>query len=147
MPEHYAGLHRRDGFAADRRARPAQLDAIEPGRPLEQRLAADAEAGRYGAAQVVAILADGVEDGSRAEVDDDERRPVLLDRRHGVGHAVGAHLARAVVEDSQSRPYAGAHHQRLHVEVPFADALEYRLQVGHDAADDGGVDVDTAVIG
>src|SRR3970282_2807056 len=37
--------------------------------------------------------------------------------------------------------HASAHDQRLHVEVALADALEYRLQVGHDAADDGGVDV------
>src|SRR4030065_206815 len=66
-----------------------------------------------------------------------KRRPVFLDRRHGVGHPVGAHLARAVIEDAQPRPYTGAHYQRLHVEVPLADAFEYRLQVGDEAADDG----------
>src|SRR3990172_1304020 len=139
VPEHDARLHGADGVAADRRARTAELHPVESGRPLEQRLAADAEAGGDGAAQVVAVLADGVEDGGRPQIDDDEGRPVLLDRGHGVGHAVGPNLAGTIVEDPQAGAHAGADDERLHLEVALADAFEHGLQVGHHAAYDGAV--------
>ena len=121
--------------------RALQLDARQLRRALEKRLQRDADAGRDGAADVVALAGDGVEHRRRAEVDDDERRAVQLDGGDGVDDAVGADVARAVVEDADAGPHARVDDQGRHLEVAAADVLEDRRQRRDDAAQDGLVDV------
>ena len=141
VAEDHARLHGGDGRLADGGLGALQLDARQLRGALEQRLEGDADAGGDGAAHVVALAGDGVEYRGRAEVDDDQRRAVELDCGDGVDDAVGADVARAIVEDADAGAHAGIDDQRRHLEIAPADFLEDGRQGRHDAAEDGFVDV------
>ena len=85
------------------------------------------------------LFVDDVERRSGAEVDDDERRAVLADRRDVVDDAVGAHLARVVHAQVVPRFQPGADHERLDAEVTRAHMLDGVVEGGNDGRDDGAV--------
>ena len=76
VAEDGAGLDGRDGVAADRAFRGAQLDAWQLGRPRRERLEPELEPRRDRPADVGAVRGDAVERRRGPEVDDDRRRPV-----------------------------------------------------------------------
>ena len=78
----------------------------------EQRVEADLDAGEDGAAEVLAGRADGFDRVGGAEVDDDRRPAVEVVGADGVGDAVGADLARVVVQDRHARLRAGLEHDQ-----------------------------------
>ena len=75
-----AGLDRLDGVLADDVAGLDQLDLAQRGGPGEEGVEADVDAGEDGAAEVLALGGDGVERGGGAEVDDDRRPAVEVER-------------------------------------------------------------------
>ena len=76
-----AALQMRDGVGADHLGRALDVDAAQPRGARKQRIGADAEARRDGAAQVLAALRDHFKLGRRAEVDHDARTAVALEMR------------------------------------------------------------------
>ena len=87
-----AALDRLDRVLADDAAGLDELDLAQRRGPAEQRVEADLDAGEDGAAEVLALGADGLERRGRAEVDDDRRPAVEVEGADGVGDAVGADL-------------------------------------------------------
>ena len=69
------------------------------------------------AADELAVGGDDVEVGAGAEVDDDRRAAVEIERRDRVGDAIGADLLRVVVEDRHAGLDAGLDHDGVEVEV------------------------------
>src|SRR5690606_3216713 len=100
------------------------LDAAQRGGTSEERIEADVDAGEDRTPEVLATGGDGVEGGGGAEVDDDGRPAVQVERGDGVGDAVGAHLLRVVVEDGQPGADAGLDHDRVVAEVALAHATQ-----------------------
>ena len=99
-------------------------------------------AGRDRAAKVIPVLGDGIEYQAGAQVYDDDRRwAVAVQRGHHIGHAVRAHVSRAVIQNAHAGLCPGANHQRLHPQVLLHQRLEHRRQVRHDADQRGVPDV------
>ena len=130
-----------DGVLADGLRGTFELDAVEHGCAAEERLAGDANPGGDGAAEVVAGVVDRIEDGGRAEIDDDDGRAVNAAGGDGIDDAVCAELAGVVVEDADARAEAVADDERLDTEELPADLLEGGDERGHIASDDAGVDL------
>ena len=128
------------GVAADRRRRRPQLDVGQPRRAPGQRLQGDLQAGRDCAAEVLAGGVDGVEGGAGAEVDDARRRAVVAAHRGRVDHAVGAHVARAVVAHLHAGLDTSVHHQRRTVEHPLRQVGERGGERRHHAREGHAVD-------
>ena len=110
-----ARLHRVDGVAADHARRPRDLDARELRGVRAQ--SASGEMPMPGAMTPPDVLAlarvDAVEGGRGAEVDHDHRARVALVGGDRVDDAVGADLARVVVEDRHAGLDPGPDEQRL----------------------------------
>ena len=104
VAEDRARLHGDDRVAADRPIRGAQLDPRQLGGPRRERLEAELEPGRDGAADVGAVGGHAVERRRRPEVDDDRRRAVQPRGGQRVDQPVGADVARPVDPDRRSAP-------------------------------------------
>src|SRR5262249_51659770 len=102
VPEDYPRLHRRRGVVADDALGRDEVNSPQHGRPLDQRLGREANARGNGATEVVAVSRDHVEDGRCAQVDDDKRWLVHMERCHGIDDAVWANLAWVFVKDAQA---------------------------------------------
>ena len=136
-----AGLHRVLRVATDHARRLGDLDARKLGGAGEERVGADLDAGRDDAAKVLALRRDAVEGRRGAEVDDDEAAAEALVRGDAVDDAIGADLARVLVEDRHAGADARADHERLVAERATHE-VEHRLgERGHDARDDRGLHV------
>ena len=90
-----------------------ELHTVKHGGTREERFAGDADAWGDGAADVVTIFVDRVEDRRGAEIDDDDRLSVFLYGRDGVDNAVRAELfrMRMAVSISDSRLLGGCVNQ------------------------------------
>src|SRR5829696_6935658 len=66
-----------------------EVHARELGRPFDERLQRDVEAGEYRAAEVAAFAVDGLDRRSRPDVDDDGGETVVPAGRHRVDDPVG----------------------------------------------------------
>ncbi len=93
------GLDRLDGRLADHVAWLDKLDTAQRRGMFEERLHADRDPGRDGAAEVLARGRDGVERRGRAHVHDDGRPAVQVDGTDRVGNTVRSDVLRVVVED------------------------------------------------
>ena len=101
VAEDRARLHRADRVPPDRPVRRSQLDPGQLRGPRGERLEAELEARRDGAADVRAVGGHAIERRRGPEVDDDRRRAVQPRRGEGVDEAVGTDLARAVDADRE----------------------------------------------
>ena len=98
----------------------------------KQRVGRDPDPRRDDAAQVLALARDHVEGGRRSEVHHDARAAVLLERRHAVDDAVGAHFRGIVVVHRHAGLDAGLDEQRPRVEVALAHLAQRGVQRRHD---------------
>src|SRR4051812_9786401 len=117
VAEHQPRLDAGHRVAPDGVLGPRDLHARQLGGRVIERVGRDHQPGRDHAARVLAARRDHIERGRGAEVDDDRAlRPALMGRDR-VDDAVGADLARVLVQDRHSRLRARAHDQRLDAQV------------------------------
>src|SRR5690606_1452499 len=90
--------------------------------------------------EMVAPGVDEIERGGRAEIDDDERRPVFLDGRHRIDDAVGADFPRVFVADVEARLDSRPDDERLPADVGSAHRFDDRHDGRHDGGDDDAFD-------
>ncbi len=137
-----AGLHAGDGARADHLLGARDRHRRQLRRRHGERLERQVDAGRDRAAAIVAVAIDHVEGRGGAEIDDDERPLVALVRRDRVDEAVRSHLLRPV--DARLDPGRDARladDERIAVAIGAAQAAQIEVRIGHDARDDGAVDV------
>ena len=91
--------------------------------------------GRDRAAEVLALHAHRVDGVGGAEVDDDRRPAVEVVGADGVGDAVGADVARLVVEDRHAGAHARFEHDGGKAEVALAHLAQRGGDARHAAAD------------
>src|SRR5712691_5267513 len=127
--------------AADRLLGSDELDPVEAGRAVHERVDRRSEAGRDRAADELAPRVHAVERRGGAEVDHDERRAVKNRRREGVNVAVGADLARRVHVERHPGVHTRLDEERRPAEVLLAHPLERLLDGRHDVRDGDTVDV------
>ncbi len=108
-----AALQVRNGVGADDLGGALDVHAAQPRGAREERIGADAQARRNGAAQVLALGRDHVEGGRRAEVHHDARAAVALEGGDGVHQPVRAQLGGVVHQHRHSGLDARLHKQRL----------------------------------
>src|ERR1700682_6372231 len=127
------GLHAFRGRPADHVRRRLELDPLQPGRSLVERVDRNPHSGRDRTPEVIALFGDDVVGRGRAEVDDDQRPAVLLEGGHRRHDAVGADLLGIAIVDLRSVLDPGADHHRLFAEIAF-DRLDQAAVQGRDHA-------------
>ena len=112
----------------------------EQGAALEEAVRTAAQARRDDAAAKGPRLVDHLDVRGGAQVDHHHRRAVKRHGRHGVCHAVCAHLRRVVVVHGQAALDAGAHHHGALAAHALGHLGPGGCERGHHAGDDGVVD-------
>ncbi len=123
---HGTRLHAHDGIGADCLVRPHDVHARQLGGLLEQRFHGNLDAGENGAAAVRAGLVDDVKRRRRANVNDDERCAVFLNRGNRVDQTVNADLPRVVIAVYQTGIHVFADNHRAHADV-LANRVDERV--------------------
>ena len=140
-PEHEPRLHIRDRILTDRACGFFDLDARKFRRTRNKRVHRPADPRRNDTADKFSVFVDDVEGRRRAEIDDNERRAVLSDRRNVVDDAVRAHLARVVHAQVVPRFQPCAHHERLNAEIIGAHMRNGIIERGNDGRNDRPADI------
>ncbi len=125
-----------DGVGADDLCRALDVDAAQARGAREERVGAEAEAGRDGAAEIFAARGDHFKFCGRAEVDHDAWAAVALEGGDAVGDAIGAKLGGIVDEHLHAGLDAWLDEHRLDVEVGFAHLAQRGVDGRHHRSDD-----------
>src|SRR6266446_6105966 len=120
---------------------PDELDPVEAGRTVHERIDRRPETGCDRATDELAPRVHAVERRRGAEVDDNDRRPIQNARGDRVHIAVGADLTRRVHVERHPRVHSRLDDERRLAEVLLAHPLERLLDGWHDVRDGDAVDV------
>ena len=118
-----------------------QGDIRQLGRVVGQRIQTQPHAGKHQAALIAALGGDIGDGGGRPHVDHNDRRSVLFQRRHGVGHQIGSQLIVDLHADIQSCLDTGAHHHGRLAQQPGQGFGHHKVDRRHHAGKDGTGDV------